>query len=148
MEPYRLASRLPAQAYKTYQVIAPISTHFRPATCSEVECRAHTQGWRTVIDEGTGMGQRQAHYIRKDSGRKFTEERTGLTMTTFVFEADQRCFTTHQVRLGLPEHYLVRDGDHRGNPLGTKPRRHTGPEEWLEDFSDHQDRITQAIEKG
>lgn len=144
----RLAPEGPAAAYKTYSINAPLATHWRDATCAEVECQAQTFGWRTVLDESTDLGQRQAHYIRKQSGRRFTEERQPDTLTAFTFEAGQECFGTHRVSLERPELFVVRAGDWRGNPTGQKPYLHSGPESWLSDFGEHQERIAEEIERG
>lgn len=138
----------PAAAYKTYQVLAPKATHFRPATCTEVECPNQALGWRTVIDENTDLGQKQGYYIRKESGRRFVEERMPDGLTSFTFEAGQTCFTDHQVSLERPELFLVRGGDHRGDPTGARPYQHTGPDQWLDDFATHQDGIAEELARG
>lgn len=143
----RITPALPVHAYQTYQVVAPQATHWRPATCAEVDCQAYTGGWRSLIDEATELGKRQAHYIRRESGRKFAEHRDEAGLTVFEFEAGQRCFAPHQARTGRPEVYLVRGGDWRGNPAG-QVRKHVRAEDWLEDFAEHQDRIAGRIEKG
>lgn len=148
----RITPDLPAHAYKTFSVSAPRSTHFRPATCAEVQCDGHTRGWKSLIDESTDLGRGQAFYIRKQSGRRFAEERLPDGRTMFGFEPGQRCFRTtdqnHHVRLDKPEIYVVRDGDWRGNPRGTDPRQHKYADDWLEDFSDHQDRLTTRLQQG
>lgn len=143
----RITPALPAQAYKTYQVVAPRSTHFRPATCAEVGCPAHGCGWRTVVDERTDLGQQQAHYIRAMSGRAFTAARDAAGLTTFTFEAGQACFQPHRVRLDRPEHYLVRGGDYRGNPTRAV-RRHVSAADWTEDFAEHQTRLADRLRRG
>lgn len=139
----------PVQAYKTYQIVSPINTHFRPATCAEVECQAHTHGWKTVVDERTEMGSKQAYYIRKESGRKYREDKDlsqGLTL--FVFEAGQRCFAQHTVRLDREEVYFTRAGDWRGNPSPHSLYKHTRPEFWLEDFQENLARIRKDSDNG
>lgn len=138
---------LPAHAKKTYSIMAPRATHFRKATCSEVDCEAEEFGWVSVIDEGTELGKRQAHYIRKLSGRRFHEEHSELEgRTVFTFEAGQSCFTEHEVPLGKPELYIVRDGDLQQN-LGNV-RQHTRPEDWVDDLATHQQKIADAIQEG
>jgi hypothetical protein len=132
----------PAHAYKSYQILSPLSTHFRDGTCEEAGCLAQRHGWRTVVDESTDLGKRQAHYIRSLSGRTFTEERGPVT--TFTFEAGQRCFATHKVPLERPELYVVRGGDWRGNPTG-EIYQHQRAADWVEDFGEHLDRIARVI---
>lgn len=147
-EPFRVAPLMPVTAYKTYRIASPISTHFRPATCAEADCGAYLHGWVSTIDESTVLGQQQAHHIRKESGRAFTEQRLPTGLTEFTFEAGQRCFKgDHQVRLDRPELYLVRDGDWRGNPTGEK-RQHHNAKDWIEDFGEHQQRLADEHQKG
>lgn len=153
---------LPPHLRKTYQIKAPISTHWRPATCEEVDCPHYLQGWLSAIDETTELGQRQAHYIRHDSGRKFVEtrgyefpddpmgqRRIPETLTVFRFEAGQKCFgaDTHKLPVGKPELYLLRGGDHRGNPR-QEITRFSGHQAWLDDFGEHQERIADAVQRG
>lgn len=139
---FRIDPLLPVQAYKTYEIRSPIATHFRTGTCDEVGCLAQRNGWRTKVDEMTDLGQRQAHYIRRQSGRKFTEDREGVTV--FTFPAGQQCFTTHKVPLERPELYIVRGGDWRGNPT-RDVYRHTSPGSWVDDMAEHQDRIARVV---
>jgi len=144
---FRPEPALPAHAMKTYGIVAPRSTHFRPATCEEVDCSAHLNGWRTVLDEGTELGQSQAHYIRAESGRRFTWETVAYGVA-YTFEAGQQCFGSHEVRLDRPEVYVVRDGDFRGNPRGTNPLIFDRPDQWVENFQDHQDVLKTRLERG
>jgi hypothetical protein len=135
----------PVQAMQTYSVKSPLSTHFRRGSCEEAGCEAHELGWRTVVDESTDLGQRQAHYIRTAAGRHFTEERTA-TGTAFTFPPGEQCFTAHQVSLERPELYVVHGGDWRRD-LGVI-REHTKPEHWVEDLAENLDTIKTAQEKG
>lgn len=131
---------LPARDMQTFAVDAPESTHFRPATCEEVECQAYRNGWRTKVDLTTEMGQKQAHYIKHDSGRsyKVVEQRDGLV--TLEFRGGQPCFGQHRIRLERPEIFSVRPGDHRVD-LRSKRRVHSKPEHWIEEFQENQERI-------
>ena len=138
----RVQPQGPPQVYKTYEVTKPLSTHFRTGTCEEAGCLAHRHGWQTAVDEATELGQRQAYYIRRLSGRRFTERRTEVGLTAFAFEAGQRCFREHKVSLERPELYVVRGGDWRH--LG-RPHQHSGPDAWVNDFGAHQDRIARVI---
>lgn len=145
----RLAPKMPAAAYTTYRVVAPLRTHFRAATCVEAACPQMQYGWRSIIDESTNLGQMQAHYIRRESGRHFTEEKQSDGQTVFTFTAGQPCFQEHRLRIeDKPEIFLREGGDWRGNPLGTERVRHTRPEFWQEDFALHQDKLARAAEQG
>mgnify|MGYP000638999018 CR=1 FL=1 len=144
----RAPSRFGAENFKTYQILVPKSTHYRDASCAEVDCPNYTKGWRTIIDDKTPLGQGQAHYIRKNSGRKFNEYKSEQGLTVFEFEPGQTCFDRHSLRLDKQELYFVKGGDSRGNPRGVSPIRHKRPEDWVEDFSEHQQTIADAIERG
>lgn len=135
------------EAYKTYSIMAPLSTHFRPATCAEVDCPDYLHGWRIRADV---LDERMLHAART-SGRKYTELRVSELENWIVFEAGQSCFRTSQHRTRIhdkPELFLVSDGDARGNPRGTKARLHQRPADWQEDFAEHQQGLANVHQKG
>ncbi len=145
----RIEPALPVTAYRTFAIAAPRATHFRPGSCAEAQCPEYLAGWRSVFDEGTELGRRQAHYVRLESGRGYSEARDERGLTVFTFEAGQSCFRSpHQIPLDRPQLFVVRDGDWRGNPTGTEPYHHARPEDWVDDFQTNQDRLRRAIEKG
>lgn len=144
---FRISPSVGPQYMKTYAIVAPRETHTRPATCDEVNCGAHRGGWRSAIDEATLLGQHQAYYIRTTSGRKFVETREA-GVTIFIFEAGQICFAEHRVPLDRPAHFLVKGGDFRGNPIGLPAFHHKRPEDWVDDFANHQISIAEAHERG
>lgn len=133
---------LDPQHTKTYSIVTPVHTHWRKATCEEVNCKYFLNGWETKVDESTDLGQRQAYYIRNTAKRKYTEERVG-SITTFTFPAGQVCFGSdrHRVLNGRQEMFVVRDG-------GTPARVHQRPEDWVDDFATHQDHIKRILERG
>lgn len=137
----------PVGAYKTYQVAAPVSTHFRPGSCAEAECPNHLHGWRTVIDESTDLGRQQASYVRSQSGRRYQEDRDEHGLTVFTFEAGQRCFGRHQIPLEREPLYIVRGGDWRGNPTGER-RQHVTATDFVDDFGEHQERLADRLTRG
>ncbi len=135
---------MPASAYKTYALSAPVATHFRTATCQEVNCEGHRIGWTTVIDVATELGRKQSNYIRLASGRSYTVTEIG-TLVSFVFAAGQTCFTEHKLKLERDPHFYTFPGDWRGRMGDVQIRR---PADWVEDFAEHQDNIKTAIERG
>jgi hypothetical protein len=139
----------PPSAYKTYQIRAPLASHFTELyDCARARCEGHLLGWDSLIDETTTAGQEQAAYIRGGSGRRFTEERQPAGLTLFRFEPGQDCFRRpHLMRNTRPETYVERGGDWRGNPSGQR-RVHTRPEDWVESFAGHQARIKTLLERG
>jgi hypothetical protein len=145
-QPFRIEPAGPPGAYKTYALAAPAATHRRPTTCEEIDCEAYQYGWITRVDEVTELGAAQAYYIRRECGRRYTEQRTPVGLTVFQFEAGQRCFAVHTMPLEREPIYSVRDGDWRANPSGA--RRVLSAQDWLDDFGDHQQRIAQRHARG
>lgn len=137
----RIDPQLPAHAMKTYEITVPrTADYWRVVSCADADCPQHQHGWVTRLDETTTLGQQQAAYIRSTAGRRYIEARTPEGLTEFRFGAGQACFATHRTRIDRPELYLVRGGDFRGNPTG-EFRQHVRPDDWVEDFALHQDRI-------
>lgn len=137
---------MPASSYKTYQIISPISTHWRKATCAEVECPDYIHGWKIRTDT---LSEEMIH-AATHSGRKFSWMRPSELENWLVFESGQPCFRsgTHRVRLDREDVFIVRDGDWRGNPRGTQARKHANGLMWREDFQEHLDVINSEIERG
>lgn len=131
--------------YKTFQVMSPLSTHWRKATCAEVDCPQYLKGWKVRVE---GLPPEMLH-TAKTSGRKFTELHVVEGENWLVFEAGQPCFkaSEHRKLLDRQEIYVARDGDFRGNPTG-KVRKHTKPEFWIEEMADNQDRLHTVQKRG
>ena len=141
----RITPNLSVQSYKTYSITAPPSTHFRPATCKEVDCPAYMHGWRTVVDERTYLGATQAGYIRREAGRSFTEAKEEGGLTVFTFAPEQVCFQPHQVRLERAEIFSTRGGDWRGATTSSTIYR---PEHWVENFQENQEALKRKLGEG
>lgn len=135
----------PVQGYRTFQILAPSSTHRRPATCAEVDCPQYLNGWRVRVDNLDA----QMLHAAKTSGRKFTELNVAEGENWLVFEAGQACFKAahHSVPLDKQEIFIARDGDFRGNPTG-RVRKHTRPEFWIEEMSENLDAVRTAQQQG
>lgn len=144
MDPFRIAPKMGVTAYETYGIVAPKETHTRPATCREVECVAHLQGWRTTIDVSTELGARQASYIRLMSGRHFTAQEAG-GLVYFTFPAGQSCFREHRISLERDPLFYAHGGDFRGVTTEVGTYR---PDDWVDKMANHQDKIIEAIERG
>lgn len=147
--------RLPAHSMKTYGAHQPVQTHTREATCDEVDCVNWREGWIMKVNESDPrLGAQQGQYIRYQSGKAFKTDCTCLDCdmhkqegyTVFHFYAGQQCFGEHRVSLERPQLFIVRDGDSRGNPRGTRPKVHKKAEYWVEDFAEHQEKIKKALE--
>ena len=122
-----------------YGINRPLSSHWRRATCAEMDCPQYLFGFETLIDEATQFGQHQAAYIRHQSGRHFTEERQASGLTRFVFPAGQRCFREHKIPLER-EPILTRAS------LGDKVVLERG--RWVEDFNENSERINKQRKEG
>jgi hypothetical protein len=133
---------------QTWRIVSPTATHWRAASCAEVDCGHYLNGWASIIDESSDLGQRQAWYIRNQAGRGYSETRNG-PLTTFTFEAGQACFAadSHQART-RPELYVVQGGDWRGNPRGTRRRIYDRSDQWVSDFADHQQTLADRLAQG
>lgn len=129
--------------YVTYNIAAGRDTGV-VAACKDVGCQAWAHGWETTVDEATDLGAAQASYIRWQSGRTFTEARTGGGLTVFRFESFQRCFAEHRTN---PDVFSVRDGDWRGNPT-RRGRLHANGRDWIEDLIEHEGGLADLRQKG
>lgn len=140
----RAAPLLDAHNMKTYQMAQPLATHWRPATCAEVDCPNWLNGWRVRVD---GLSPQLLH-AATSSGRRYARLDVAEGEAWLVFEAGQPCFaaTTHRVLVGRPQRFFERGGDWRGNPRGE--RRELSAENWVDSFANHQDRIATRIERG
>lgn len=131
----RIEPSLPASEMKTHAMLAPIKTHFRKGTCEEAECRHYLEGWGTpanAFDNEDLVRLRRMGYHW--AVVQITEGEDHLW-----FEAGQRCFRSwaepHLVQLQRPGIFIVRDGDHRGNPRGTEPTVFSGPDAWADSLN-------------
>lgn len=142
---FRIDPKIGPEHYKTYQITAPKTTHFRKATCKEVECAGYVNGWKTIVPDRSP----QASYIRGASGRKFTETKQPDQLVEFLFPPGQMCFRAddHRISLEREPFFVVRGGDYRGNPRGIEPVVRK-VEDWVDDFATHQQGIADAIQRG
>lgn len=134
--------------YKTFQIVSPLTTHYRKATCAEVDCAHHLNGWATTVLPGSHdeAAIRQA----LAAGWKATESLADGGFLTFAFQPGQRCFASlgkgHLVPLDREPLFLVRRGDHRG--LDAPERVHRRPGDWVDDFSAHQQKLADKFQEG
>lgn len=135
----------PAQR-KTYAILAPQDTHFRPATCAEINCEAYMKGWQLHKEI---LSPELLHTV-ETSGRSYREVHVREGETWMVFAPGQPCFAAaaHRLRLDKPELFVVRGGDFRGNPLNVRTTVHSGADPWVDDFATHQDKLADEGKKG
>ncbi len=144
----RLPSRLPPEAVTTYSLIRTAPAVVKvDIPCEDHGCPGYLYGFRSTIDEATELGQRQAWHIRNAAGRRYTEVRSGA-LTEFTFPAGQRCFVgSHDMTVAREPLYVVRGGDHRGNPRGER-RVHARAADWRDDFGEHQETLSDQFKQG
>lgn len=151
----------PTQAYDTYGLVSPRSTHTRAArceehvgpcnqtdeggnrTCDEWHCGAWAHGWRTLCDVGTEIGQQRARYIIDESERHWTAMQFG-GMVTFTFPPGQQCFTEHRIALDREPLFTLKRGDYR---TYARPRVVAG-DEWLDRFAMNQIKLKEVHDRG
>lgn len=123
---------------RLYRVTAPLATHWRGASCREIDCDHYLNGWQVRVETTPGALIHTATHC----GRKFTRVEVAEGETYLVFEAGQSCFQAgiHKVPVGRPELYLVRN---RGDQ-----RRFDRPDQWVDDFATHVDKIEQIRKEG
>lgn len=141
----RITPAMGPENYKTYQIAAPVSTHWQPATCEEVDCPNYLNGWQVRLE---GLTPQQIHDATH-CGRKYTQVSVMAGETWLVYEAGQPCFacSSHRKRIERDERFLVTGGDYRGNPRNER-YEHAEPADWQEDMADHLDRLRTAQERG
>jgi hypothetical protein len=141
----RIAPQAGPEAYQTWQIAAPLSTHWRPATCQEAGCEHHANGWQVRIE---GLDEQNLH-LATHCGRRFRRVTVAAGETYLVFEAGQPCFRSgsHRVRLEREERFLVTGGDWRGNPRQER-REHASAADWQDEMAGHLDRLHTAYERG
>lgn len=143
----RIEPKAGPEAFKTYQVSAPISTHRRRATCSEVDCEKRKRGYRAQFDVSTVTGRENAHMVEALKGRRMWSRRVEGPLVTYTFPAGQDCLDVHSVPLEREPFYVVRGGDHRGNPRQV-PARQMRPADFVDDWATHQSNLRDRIERG
>lgn len=160
---HRKPPKMPTGAYKTFRIVTPVSTHFRPATCEECNCKAYNEGWtyrkadlerENLLYIVTHAGKRYREMslpvgdIRDVTGQ-FIKEAERPVEVHLVFEPGQKCFQerTHRVPLSRPEFYFAGRGDWRSFSL-RKAQQFTRPADWVDSCATQLDWIRSEIEKG
>jgi len=120
--------------HRIYRSSAPVASHFREATCAEVNCEHYLAGWQTILPENDTDN---ADWIRHQSRLRFTETRSDGTVT-FRFEPGQPCFSrnTHRVSLDRPHIFTV------GNGYSGFSRRE--PAQWVDEMGNDLHRIKES----
>jgi hypothetical protein len=131
-------------AYETFQVKAPIKTHWRRATCEEIDCEQWREGWAVRLE----MLEPEDLHAMRNSGRAFKQYDVADGETWWVFEPGQPCFAAaaHITRLEREELFVLRDGDWRANPTGV--RHELSPTSWVDSFGENQESLAEEARRG
>lgn len=135
------------EAFKTYQVASPSSTHRRKATCAEVECVKRARGYRAQFDVSTATGRANAHMVEGLKGRRMWSRRVDGSLVTYTFPAGQDCLDVHTVPLERAPLFIVKGGDHRGDPRQVG-RRQLRQADFVDDWATHQDNLANRVSRG
>lgn len=145
--PFRPAPKLPPNFYKTYRIASPITTHYRPATCAEIDCKAYKEGWTYKKSD---LEKANLLYTVTHAGKRFHEAQLADDAETYlVFEPGQVCFQarTHRISLDRPQFFFAGRGDYR-----TFSHRNAlqfdDPADWVDSFANHQDIIKRVVDEG
>lgn len=146
----RIAPLRGPQYYKSYSMSRPLSTHWRRATCEEYECDPFIYGFVTTVDLTTSLGLRQFRFLKNDRKRSCHVQRTGMYEVKFIYGPGNICmsYMDHKLPLERLPFYYVSDGDWRGNPRGTERYLHRRPDDWVDDFANHQMQIDETLKRG
>lgn len=134
--------------HQTFEISAPLPTHWRPASCEEVECRAFMRGFKIELDASTDEGARALADIAAVYGKAWMT-RIGPTMVRFTAPPGTPCFRRAQHRLPLERDPLFRLKDGAPGQYRRGMRSVIMNEgEWLDRFAEHQGSIADARQRG
>lgn len=142
----RLPPKMPTTAYRTYRAISPLSTHFRLATCQEIQCPAYTNGWTYLK---TDLEREHLLYAVTHAGKRYREmSLTESGEIYLVFEPGQRCFQadSHRMPLDRPEFYYTGRGDFRS--FSIRKAQQLRAEDWVDHFANHVDKLNTKQQEG
>lgn len=137
-----------------FNIQSPLATHWREATCEEVDCEPYRTGWRIRFDTLPKDDQDYLVQYCAKTGRHFTRFTTDFDPDTqqfynppatfLVFEAGQACFRArhHRVPVGRPELYRTI------NDLSERTITHTSPQSWVDDCGEHVEKLADERKRG
>ncbi len=162
---------VPQGAMQTFAIVKPRATHYRPASCAEVDCEPHRNGWATTLLAGSDdldfVTTQVCGGLVDGHRRHYVREPAPDGMVRLVFAPGQPCFavSSHTVDIERDPVFLVRPGDTRSNPVSSSGARyaspetdlalapragriHTRPEHWVEQSAETLDRVRTIRERG
>jgi len=138
--------KMAPQNYLTFAIRQPMQTHYRLATCAEVECGAYLGGWQLRVESLTP----ELLHVARNSGKRFKELEVTEGEHYIVYEPGQPCFNAmkHRISLERPAFFYAGRG-HWSRMFSTRTaQQFKKPEHWAEGMAAHLDRIRIEIQKG
>lgn len=123
----------------SFQAAAPLATHWRAATCQEVDCEAYLLGFKLVLDEKFHAGSIDALRTLKH-GRHFEERHETEGWIEFHFPPGQQCFKRHITGAGRDPIML--------HGINGNVRRHVRALDWHEDMNETSYQIAELWKRG
>ena len=122
-----------------YQATFPLESHWRQASCKEIDCPNYVMGWVTKIEVGSDMDS----YIREVSkGKKYKLIREG-DLNAYYFESGQECFKgqagQHRIKLERGA-WLTKNAPIR-SPLFLEQKA-MDVDKWIDEFNEDSYRST------
>lgn len=150
----RIKPQLPTRLFKTYRASSPIASHFRKATCEEIDCKFWREGWTLRKQDMSA----QDLYLVTHIGKRYTEHHMEEGVDYLVFEPGQSCFAEaqHFIPLDRPAFFYRGQGDFRaigGPPESASSKRwerdavSMRAEDWVDSFANDVDKLKEASEK-
>lgn len=146
----RIPPKMRPEMYKTYSWRQPLSSHWRQATCEEVDCIDFLNGFVLTVETDTDLGRKRFDFLTHDKTRSCSIQRLSLGMFKFIYAPGNTCMKAydHRIQVGRPPRLLVLGGDWRGNPRNVPTIVHSRMDDWIEDFATHQDMIAERFRRG
>lgn len=122
----------------------PAATHWRKATCAEVDCEQYLNGWRTIVPAGSDSDLWLEHHSGRHFIRNVVPQPDGARLAEYVFAPGQQCFRGQAGEHKLPLHrppILT----HR---LTARPLIRLAPNEFVDRMGEHLIRIKREIGNG
>jgi hypothetical protein len=103
--------------------------HFINVSCKQVDCEQFLNGWITRIP----IDSPQEQYIKRDKTRQWIAVKVDDETMNYFFEAGQRCFRTHTVKLERGPYLTINQNGRESERLR---RAHMDFDEWTTRFNE------------
>ncbi len=141
----RVVPAAPSSLFRTFSASQPVATHWRRASCEEVQCPKLAGGWEITVPPDSqelatlaAACRGELDGVKRGYGQHFTQPDG---MLTYVFPPGQPCLgaLAHRVPLDRPAVFRHRDGDWRGG--SGRVVVHSSAESWRDELGENQLRL-------